>query len=306
MKKKAGEKRSSPLAPIAILLNYFSRITYKRWQKCAMPPESATSGSAAAEEPQDTDYSSYLPPLTDEVSLLILARTPFSDHPTLRCLSCRHRTLLESGDLYRTCQAHDLCHPIVFMHAGGPTVWRYELGANRWFQGPDMLSKHSLFSSASSGSCAFVAGGCAYITSSLTARVPTNSAEQYDPETLTRRPLPPTHRKRTHCSGFFMNSKFYVVGGEGVNRDDLKCGEFYDPKMNEWVLVEGMLGDRPIPTGSDGRPLSRSQPLVLIVNGCELYEMEPCMNVLIGGQALGGWEGWVLRGDGGRVCVCTA
>ncbi|ERN09983.1 hypothetical protein AMTR_s00013p00223980 [Amborella trichopoda] len=107
-----------------------------------------------------------------------------------------------------------------------------------------------------------------------------NSAEQYDPETRTWRPLPPMHIKRTHCLGFFMNSKFYVVRGEGVNRDDLKCGEFYDPEMNEWVLVEGMLGDRPIPTGSDGRPLPRSQPLVVVVNRCELYELEPCMNAL--------------------------
>ncbi|ERN09982.1 hypothetical protein AMTR_s00013p00223970 [Amborella trichopoda] len=92
-------------------------------ERCSMPPESATSDSAKEEEPQDTYYSSYLPPLTDEVLLLILARTPFFDHPTLRCLNRRHRTLLESGDLYRTRQAHDLCHPIVFMSAGGGSCW---------------------------------------------------------------------------------------------------------------------------------------------------------------------------------------
>ncbi|ERN09987.1 F-box/kelch-repeat protein At3g27150-like [Amborella trichopoda] len=200
-----------------------------------------------------------------------------------------------------------------------------------------MLSKHSLFASANSGSCAFVVGGCAYVTSSLTARVPMNSAVQYDPETCTWRPLPPMHRKRTHCSGFFMSSKFYVGGGEGVNRDDLKCGEFYDPEMNEWVLVEGMRDDRPIPTGSDGRPLPRSQLLVAVVNGCELYELEPCMNALevyeeeekrwravgsvpVRADQNGGWgvafksledrlsvvgRAGSSRGDGGRVCACT-
>ncbi|ERN09986.1 hypothetical protein AMTR_s00013p00224710 [Amborella trichopoda] len=142
-------------------------------ERCSMPPESATSGSAEEEEPQNTYYSSYLPPLTDEVLLLILARTPFSDHPTLRYLSRSHRTLLESGDLYRTCQAHDLCHPIVFMCVGGGSCWLAfspDSGScRRRFRLPHFPSKNRFYDGDKESICA----GSHLLLSSLDPEAPT-------------------------------------------------------------------------------------------------------------------------------------
>ncbi|KAK1271399.1 F-box/kelch-repeat protein [Acorus gramineus] len=75
--------------------------------------------------PQDADYP-YIPLLgNDDLALLILARLPLSDHPSLRLVSRRHRRLVSSGALYPLRRSLGLRgDPSVFLLAGGEPRWR--------------------------------------------------------------------------------------------------------------------------------------------------------------------------------------
>ncbi|XP_020111166.1 F-box/kelch-repeat protein At3g27150-like isoform X1 [Ananas comosus] len=149
-----------------------------------------------------------------------------------------------------------------------PAIWRYELESDRWFHGPRMINPRFLFASANCGNVACVAGGI-----SLGAGLSIlNTAEKYDPKTKSWEPLPRMNRRRKLCSGFCMDRKFYVIGGQNENGDNLACGECYDFTRNAWELIPGMAED--FSSGS-----SQSPPLVAVVNN-ELYSLEASSNQL--------------------------
>lgn len=150
----------------------------------------------------------------------------------------------------------------------GIVIWRYELAMNRWYKGPSMITPRCLFASANCGDFACVAGGIAMGTSMEVL----DSAELYNPEIKSWDPLPRMHKKRKLCSGFYMDKKFYVIGGQSDDGDDLACGECFDVNRNTWDLIPDMLKDAPAST-------SRSPPLLAVVNN-ELYLLEASSNVL--------------------------
>ncbi|KAG8090561.1 hypothetical protein GUJ93_ZPchr0011g27268 [Zizania palustris] len=135
-------------------------------------------------------------------------------------------------------------------------VLRYSLLSNLWTTGDMMNSPRCLFGSASFGEKAIVAGG-------IGDNGTLSSAELYDSEMQTWTTLPSMNRARKMCSGFFMDGKFYVIGGKADNHNEiLNCGEEFDLEKGTWRLIPDMACGL---NGSSGAP-----PLVAVVNN-ELY-----------------------------------
>ncbi|KAG8090182.1 hypothetical protein GUJ93_ZPchr0011g27719 [Zizania palustris] len=135
-------------------------------------------------------------------------------------------------------------------------VLRYSLLSNSWTTGDMMNSPRCLFGSASFGEKAIVAGG-------IGDNGTLSSAELYDSEMQTWTTLPSMNRARKMCSGFFMDGKFYVIGGKADNNNEiLNCGDEYDLEKGTWRLIPDMARGL---NGGSGAP-----PLVAVVNN-ELY-----------------------------------
>nr|CAD1836622.1 unnamed protein product [Ananas comosus var. bracteatus] len=143
-------------------------------------------------------------------------------------------------------------------------IWRYELELNRWFNGPMMITPRYAFASADCGSVACVAGGEQQGSEEIL-----NSAERYNPESISWESLPSMNRRRCFCSGLYMDSKFYVIGGINENRDLLTCGECYDFERNVWEVIPNMIEDDPYMTSNSPRP-----PYQVAVVNNELYYLD--------------------------------
>ena len=186
--------------------------------------------------------------------------------------SCKKLPILPSDVCFQTGDKESVCAGTHLIVSGkefeGVVIWRYELAANKWFKGPNMINPRCLFASATCGTCAFVAGGIGMETNWKVL----NSAEKYNPETKSWEPLPGMHRKRKLCSGFCMDNKFYVIGGTNEEGKGLTCADVFDEKKNDWDLIPNILKDSPVST-------SQSPPLVAVVNN-ELYSLEASSNEL--------------------------
>lgn len=135
-------------------------------------------------------------------------------------------------------------------------VLRYSLLTNSWTTGEMMNTPRCLFGSASFGEKAIVAGG-------IGENGTLSSAELYDSEMKTWTTLPSMSRARQMCSGFFMDGKFYVIGGKAERHNEiLSCAEEFDLENGTWRLIPDMARGL---NGGSGAP-----PLVAVVNN-ELY-----------------------------------
>lgn len=135
-------------------------------------------------------------------------------------------------------------------------VLRYSLLTNSWTTGEMMNTPRCLFGSASFGEKAIVAGG-------IGENGALSSAELYDSEMRTWTTLPSMNRARQMCSGFFMDGKFYVIGGKAEKHNEvLSCAEEFDLENGTWRLIPDMAQGL---NGGSGAP-----PLVAVVNN-ELY-----------------------------------
>ncbi|KAG4949760.1 hypothetical protein JHK82_042981 [Glycine max] len=114
------------------------------------------------------------------------------------------------------------------------SIWKYNLISCNWVKCKEMNSPRCLFGSGSLGSIAIVAGGTNKYGNFL------ELAELYDSNSGTWELLPNMHTPRTLCSGFFMDGKFYVIGGMSSPIVSLTCGEEYDLKTRNWRKIEGM------------------------------------------------------------------
>lgn len=144
-------------------------------------------------------------------------------------------------------------------------VYKYSILTNSWSPGSKTNTPRCLFGSASLGELAIVAGGCGPSGNIL------SSAELYNSETGTWVTLPDMNKPRKMCSGVFMDSKFYVIGGIGEeNNNELTCGEFYDLGTGTWTEIPNMF---PVLTGAGGQdaPATAKAPPLLAVVKNELY-----------------------------------
>ncbi|KAJ7538944.1 hypothetical protein O6H91_11G069700 [Diphasiastrum complanatum] len=147
----------------------------------------------------------------------------------------------------------------------GNVIWIYDLVTDQWFKGSDMGTPRCLYGSASCGDFGFVAGGVDYSGNLL------KSAERYNSLIGRWEPLPDMNQKRKLCSGFYMDEKFYVIGGAN-EEGQLTCGEEYDLVSRTWRHIPNML------------PISNHQsqlapPLVAVAEN-RLYAFEASRNVL--------------------------
>lgn len=142
--------------------------------------------------------------------------------------------------------------------SSGPTVWMYDLHTNVWGMAAKMIKSRCLFASASHGNYAYFAGG-----SSDGAVL--RSAERYNSVTEEWEALPDFHVNRKMCSGCILDNKFFVIGGQGSERQSLTSGEYYDEAANKWVTVENMW-----PAARTQSPGQTAPPLVAVVKD-QLY-----------------------------------
>ncbi|KAG5117078.1 hypothetical protein JHK84_043191 [Glycine max] len=112
------------------------------------------------------------------------------------------------------------------------SIWKYNLISCNWVKCKEMNSPRCLFGSGSLGSIAIVAGGTNKYGNVL------ELAELYDSNSGTWELLPNMHTPRTLCSSFFMDGKFYVIGGMSSPIVSLTCGEEYDLKTRNWRKIE--------------------------------------------------------------------
>ncbi|KAK9117529.1 hypothetical protein Sjap_016476 [Stephania japonica] len=184
----------------------------------------------------------------------------------------RKLPILPSDECFKAGDKESLCAGTHLLVSGnqieGVVIWKYDLVLDRWEIGPPMISPRCLFASANCGDFAFVAGGIGMGTKMEVL----NSAELYNRESQTWDELPDMNKQRKLCSGCYMDRKFYVIGGQDGEGNNLTCGEFFDADRNEWKLIPDMLKDVPIAT-------SRSPPLLAVVNN-ELYFLEASSNQL--------------------------
>ncbi|XP_020111872.1 F-box/kelch-repeat protein At3g27150-like [Ananas comosus] len=124
-----------------------------------------------------------------------------------------------------------------------------------------MITPRYFFASADCGSVVCVAGGQQQVTEEALS-----SVEKYNPESKSWESLPSMNMRRKFCSGFYMDSKFYVIGGINENRDSLTCGECYDFERNVWELIPNMIEDDPSRS-------SQPQDFMAVVNN-ELYYLD--------------------------------
>ncbi|KAL8230684.1 hypothetical protein R6Q57_000462 [Mikania cordata] len=144
-------------------------------------------------------------------------------------------------------------------------VYKYSILTNSWSPGSKTNIPRCLFGSASLNELAIVAGGCGPSGNIL------SSAELYNSETGIWLTLPNMNKPRKMCSGVFMESKFYVIGGIGEeNNKELTCGEVYDLKTGHWTEIPDMF---PVWTGSGVQcaPATAKAPPLLAVVKNELY-----------------------------------
>ncbi|PWA57788.1 Galactose oxidase, beta-propeller [Artemisia annua] len=183
----------------------------------------------------------------------------------------------------------------------GQIIYKYNLLTNSWSLGHLMNTPRCLFGSASLGNIAIFAGGVDRKGKIL------DVVERYNSETEAWETLPSLLKPRKMASGVFMDNKFYLIGGIGLDMKPLKCGEVYD---KGWTEIPNMW---PIGGGNSAAP-----PLLAVVNN-ELYAADPTMMELnrysksnnkwdtIGRlpestHNINGW-GMAFRGCGERVIV---
>lgn len=147
----------------------------------------------------------------------------------------------------------------------GFAIWRYSMVHRNWVKCQEMNFPRCLFGSSSFGTIAIVAGGSDKNGNIL------KSAELYDSLSGKWETLPNMHSPRRLCSGFFMDGKFYVIGGMTSPTVSLTCGEEFDLQTRKWRKIEGMY---PNVNRADQAP-----PLVAVVDN-QLFAVEYLTNIV--------------------------
>ncbi|OVA10155.1 Kelch repeat type 1 [Macleaya cordata] len=155
-------------------------------------------------------------------------------------------------------------------------IWKYSLVSRDWVKCRSMNLPRCLFGSGSFGSITVVAGGSDKNGNIL------NSAELYNTESGKWEILPNMHSPRKLCSGFFMDKKFYVIGGMTCQKENaiggmttrivpLTCGEEYNLQTKTWRKIEGMC--------PNVNRAAQAPPLVAVVDN-QLYAVEYLTNMV--------------------------
>ncbi|RLM75522.1 uncharacterized protein C2845_PM15G22380 [Panicum miliaceum] len=219
----------------------------------------------------------YFPGLHDDLSQDCLAWSSRSDYPSLSCLNKRFNLLINSGYLYKLRRKYGIVEHWVYLACSLMPWEAFDPNRKRWMRLPRMPCDEC-FSCADKESLAvgtqllvfgreiaIVAGGCDKNGQVL------RSAELYNSEIGRWETIPDMNLARRLSSGFFMDGKFYVIGGVSSQRDSLTCGEEYNLETKTWRRILDMY--------PGGTSASQSPPLVAVVNN-QLYAADQSKNVV--------------------------
>ncbi|XP_059314649.1 F-box/kelch-repeat protein At5g60570 isoform X2 [Lycium ferocissimum] len=226
---------------------------------------------------------SLLPGLHDDVALTCLARASRSDYASLSCLNARFNSLVKSGDLYGLRRRLGVVEHWVYMVCD-PRGWEaFDPFRNKWFRLPkipcDDCFNYADKESLAVGSELLVFGrelfDFAIWKYSLVQNNWTKCEGMYHRRCLFGSGrweiLPNMNSPRRLCSGFFMDGKFYVIGGMTNPTDSLTCGEEFDLQTRKWRKIEGMY--------PNVNRAAQAPPLVAVVNN-QLYAVEYLTNMI--------------------------
>ncbi|KAG4116586.1 hypothetical protein ERO13_D12G179040v2 [Gossypium hirsutum] len=143
-----------------------------------------------------------------------------------------------------------------------PIVYKYCILTHTWATEMRMHTPRCLFASASLGEIGTIAGGCDLRGNIL------SSAELYNSETGRWETIPSMNKARRMCSAVFMDGKFYVIGGIGVESlKTITSVEVYDLKTKTWSEIPNMYPARNEEAGPTEELLTaEAPPLVAVVN----------------------------------------
>ncbi|KAJ0486739.1 putative kelch-type beta propeller [Helianthus annuus] len=235
---------------------------------------------------------SLLPGMCDDVALICLAWVCRFDYSSLSSLNMRFNSLIKNGYLYELRKQLGIVEHWVYMVCD-PRGWEgYDPVSKNWMRLPkipcDECFNHADKESLAVGGELLVFGRelfeFAIWKYSLVRRCWVkceggsdqngnilSSAELYDSSTGKWEMLPNMHSPRRLCSGFFMDGKFYVIGGMTNPNDSLTCGEEFDLKTRKWRKIDGMY--------PNVNRAAQAPPLVAVVSD-ELYAVEYLSNMV--------------------------
>ncbi|WJX24115.1 hypothetical protein P8452_13260 [Trifolium repens] len=201
------------------------------------------------------DSSLLIPHLDRDSSIHCLLRLSRSEYGLIAALNQSFRSLIKDGELYQHRRKMGIIeHWVYFRYdtdkeslAVGTelhvfvreltslAIYKYSFLINSWSKGMKMKTPRCVFGSASLGEIAILVGGCDQHGNIF------SSSELYNSDTGMWEILPDMNTARRTCSAVFMDGKFYVLGGVGVdNKTRLTCGEEFDLETIMWRKIPKM------------------------------------------------------------------
>ncbi|GAU13354.1 hypothetical protein TSUD_192660 [Trifolium subterraneum] len=185
------------------------------------------------------DSSLLIPQLGHDTSINCLVRLSRSDYGSIAVLNQSFRSLVKNGELYQLRRKMGIIEHWVYFSCDVLKWEAFDPNRDRLMQLPKM----------SSNTCFML-----------------SDKESLAVDTGTWEVLPDMNTPRRMCSAVFMDGKFYVLGGVGVDKTtQLTCGEEFDLKTRKWRKIPDMCPTR---NGGDGANSvsSEAPPLIAVVN----------------------------------------
>ncbi|PPD93055.1 hypothetical protein GOBAR_DD10018 [Gossypium barbadense] len=223
----------------------------------------------------DNSESSFLiHQLGRDILINCLLRCSRSYYGIIATLNTGFHSLIRSGELYKLRRQMGIVDHWVYFSCNLLEWEAFDPIHRRWMHMPKIILTHTwttemrmhtprcLFASASLGEIGIIAGGCDLRGNIL------SSAELYNSETGRWETIPRMNKARRMCSAVFMEGKFYVIGGIGVESlKTITSVEVYDLKTKTWIEIPNMYPARNEEAGLTEEPLTaEAPPLVAVVN----------------------------------------
>ncbi|KAK6256284.1 hypothetical protein SCA6_017589 [Theobroma cacao] len=201
-------------------------------------------GDSSGVEPQDADYS-YVPQLSDELEVLILARFPMSEYWKLYLLNKNFLHLLRSGELFKIRREIGFKESSIFMApSGGKCWWAFDRLFKSCRKLPELPSSDGcLISGDRESLCA----GSHLIVSGRETEGPV--VWRFELETSKWFKGPSMIDPRCLFASATCGTFAFVAGGIGKNTKTLNSAEKYNPETKLWELLPRMRQKRNLCSG---------------------------------------------------------
>ncbi|CAI9101828.1 OLC1v1039244C2 [Oldenlandia corymbosa var. corymbosa] len=196
----------------------------------------------------DTEESSLIPGLPDDIAFICLARIPRQYHPVMKCVCVRWKDLADSEEWYSYRKRHDLVE--AWIYALGKDKYdqlccfvldpsRPSRGWNRISGIPSCCMKRKGMRFEVLGKRLYLLGGSGWSEDT------TNEVYCYDAATNSWSPAASLSVARCNFACEAVNDKIYAIGGLGPNSRYLNSLDVYNPKENVWSshVFPHVLGD---------------------------------------------------------------